>query len=138
MKKTIITVAALAISGTQSVILNFYHYDDDQYPYVYAHSYRDLLSMVNEIDRLAKRAGTEMKTPITITASEYWPLPWYLRDYEGAGFFGSLFDANGHLLDLNSSKSIPLGGHRREIVIQLLPRLLMRRVAVAQRTFGFR
>ncbi|MDT5122114.1 MAG: hypothetical protein QOC96_1596 [Acidobacteriota bacterium] len=97
-----LAATALVVSGTQSVILNFYHYDDDQYPYVYAHSYRDLLSMVNEIERLAKRAGTEMKTPITITASEYWPLPWYLRDYEGAAFFGSLFDSNGHLLDLNS------------------------------------
>jgi uncharacterized protein (TIGR03663 family) len=97
-----LVVAALVVSGTQSVILNFYHYDDDQYPYVYAHSYRDLLSMVNEIDRLAKRAGTGMKTPITITTSEYWPLPWYLRNYEGAAFFGSLFDSNGHLLELNS------------------------------------
>jgi uncharacterized protein (TIGR03663 family) len=85
-----LALVALAISGTQSVILNFYHYDDDQYPYVYAHSYRDLLSMTNEIERLAKRAGTGTQTGITITAPEYWPLPWYLRDYEHAGFFGKM------------------------------------------------
>lgn len=102
-----LALVALVASTTQSVILNFYHYDDEQYPYVYAHTYRDLLSMVNEIDRLAERAGTEMKapkmkTPITITAPEYWPLPWYLRDYENAAFFGNLFDSNGQLLNLNS------------------------------------
>jgi uncharacterized protein (TIGR03663 family) len=90
-------IAALALAAvalifccTQSVILNFYHYDDEKYPYVYAHTYREFLSMVNKIDLLAKRAGTGMQTGITITAREYWPLPWYLRDYERAGFFGSM------------------------------------------------
>lgn len=85
-----LAAVALTFCCTQSVILNFYHYDDDRYPYVYAHTYREFLSMVNAIDLLAKRAGTGTQTGITITAREYWPLPWYLRDYERAGFFGRM------------------------------------------------
>jgi uncharacterized protein (TIGR03663 family) len=87
-----LALAAVAVTAAcaQAVILNFYHYDDDRYPYVYAHTYREFLSMVNAIDALAKRAGTGAQTGITITAREYWPLPWYLRDYERAGFFGRM------------------------------------------------
>ncbi|MDT5062834.1 MAG: hypothetical protein QOH63_3293 [Acidobacteriota bacterium] len=89
---TALTLAAVALvlCGAQSIILNFYHYDDDRYPYVYAHTYREFLPLVDEIDRLAKRAGTGVQTGITITAPEYWPLPWYLRDYEHAGFYGRM------------------------------------------------
>lgn len=85
-----VAVAALVVCGTQSVILNFQRYDDDRYPYVYAHTYREFLPLVMEIDRLALRAGTGKQTGVTITATEYWPLPWYLRDYPKAGFFGRM------------------------------------------------
>ena len=85
-----IAVAALAVCGTQTVMLNFLHYDDDKYPYVYAHTYREFIPLLNEIDRLAERAGTGKQTGITITAGEYWPMPWYLRDYPRAGFFGRM------------------------------------------------
>jgi uncharacterized protein (TIGR03663 family) len=89
-----LAAVALTFCCTQSVILNFYRYDDDRYPYVYAHTYREFLSMVEKIDLLAKRAGTGTQTGITITAREYWPLPWYLRDYERAGFFGRMTQTN--------------------------------------------
>jgi uncharacterized protein (TIGR03663 family) len=82
--------AALVIGSTQAVILSFFRYDDDRYPYVYAHTQRELLSLVDNIKRLAERAGTGTKTPITITSAEYWPLPWYVRDYGHAGFYGQL------------------------------------------------
>lgn len=85
-----LVAVALYVCGTQSVILNFGRYDDAMYPYVYAHTYREFLPLVDEIDRLAKRAGTGTQTGITIMAREYWPLPWYLRDYEHAGFFGHM------------------------------------------------
>lgn len=85
-----IAVAALAVCGTQAVRLNFFHYDNDKYPYVYAHTYREFLPLVTEIDKLAERAKTGKQTGVTITATEYWPLPWYLRDYARAGFFGRM------------------------------------------------
>jgi uncharacterized protein (TIGR03663 family) len=85
-----IALVALAVCGTQAVQLNFFHYDDDRYPYVYAHTYREFLPMMTAIDQLAERAKTGKQTGITITAREYWPLPWYLREYPRAGFFGHM------------------------------------------------
>ncbi len=76
-----IAVLALGLSAYQSLKLNFVHYDDHQYVYVYVHTRRDIFPMLEEIDRIAKRAGTGGQTVITVTSPEYWPLPWYLRHY---------------------------------------------------------
>src|SRR5205823_5842335 len=46
---------ALAVCGYQMYELNFVHYDDDQYAYVYAHTRRGLLAMLDEIDRISKQ-----------------------------------------------------------------------------------
>ncbi len=93
-----IALVALVVCGIQAVRLNFFHYDDDKYPYVYAHTYREFLPLMNKIDELAERAKTGKQTGITITAREYWPLPWYLRDYPRAGFFGRMAMTNEPLV----------------------------------------
>jgi len=90
-QRRLFIVAALLITvvcGYQMIALNFVHYDDDTYPYVYAHTRRETLAMVNEIDRVAKRNGTGYDTGIAIVSPDYWPLPWYFRDYKHALFFG--------------------------------------------------
>ncbi|HKQ51063.1 MAG TPA: flippase activity-associated protein Agl23 [Pyrinomonadaceae bacterium] len=93
-----VALAALTICGVQLVRLNFQHYDDDKYPYVYAHTYREFLPLVSEIDELAQRAGSGRETGITVTAPEYWPLPWYLRDYDRVGFFGRMTETQEPLV----------------------------------------
>ncbi|HWT00971.1 MAG TPA: flippase activity-associated protein Agl23 [Pyrinomonadaceae bacterium] len=108
-----VTLAALAVSGVQTARLNFYYYDDDTYPYVYAHTYRDFLPLVNKIDELAERAGTGRKTEVAIVADEYWPLPWYLREYEHAGFFGYVERPNGDLVSVKGP--IVISTERQEI-----------------------
>jgi uncharacterized protein (TIGR03663 family) len=80
-------VVALTVSGYQMYELNFVHYDDDQYAYVYAHTRRDLLQMLEEIDRISKRLGTGTDTGIAMVSPDYWPLPWYLRDYKRVGYY---------------------------------------------------
>lgn len=82
--------AALIVCATQAVILNFYRYDDDKYPYVYAHTYREFVPLVEKIDQMAMRDKLGKRIGVTITAPEYWPLPWYLRDYPSAGFYGRM------------------------------------------------
>ena len=82
------------IPGYQMFDLNFRNYDNDNtyYVYVYAHTRRDLLKMLSEIDRIAaKTQGGQ--TGITIVASEYWPMPWYLRNYTRVGYFGHMADS---------------------------------------------
>jgi predicted membrane-bound mannosyltransferase len=77
----------VAICGYQMISLNFVHYDDDSYVYVYAHTRRGLLTMLDEIDRIAKRLRTGNDTGIALVSPDYWPLPWYFRDYPRVGYY---------------------------------------------------
>jgi uncharacterized protein (TIGR03663 family) len=86
-----VSVAALfCLSLYQTVVLNFQQYDNDQYIYVYAHTKREFLQLMSEVERLAARAGTGKETKIAVASPDYWPLPWYLRDYKHTGFFGQI------------------------------------------------
>ena len=76
-----------AFCGYQMYQLNFVHYDDDQYVYVYAHTRRETLVMLDQIDHIANRMGTGYDTGVALVSPEYWPLPWYFRDYKRIGYY---------------------------------------------------
>ena len=97
------TVAALVVAMYQAIALNFVHYDDERYPYVYAHTTREILSLVEEIHRVADRPG---QTPlrIAVTSREHFPLSWYLRNYP-TGYYGQV---------VSTDDSIVIGSERQE------------------------
>ncbi len=70
-------------------------YVDGQYGYVYAQTERELLNLVSAVDEEADRMGTREATNIYIASPAYWPLPWYLRRYNGAAFAGNLPEGSG-------------------------------------------
>jgi hypothetical protein len=80
------------IPGYQTIDLNFLNYDNDNryYVYVYAHTRRETLKLVDEINKLAQRTHQGTDTGITIVSPDYWPLPWYLRDYKRVGYHGRM------------------------------------------------
>lgn len=80
------------IPGYQTIDLNFLNYDNDNqyYVYVYAHTRRETLKLLDEINKLAQRTHQGGETGITIVSPEYWPLPWYLRDYKRVGYHGHM------------------------------------------------
>jgi len=82
-----VAVLALAICLYQSVQLSFFHYDDDRYVYPYVQTSRGFLNLVAEINYLAAARGG-MQTPVAVMTPDYWPLPWYLRDYRNVAYFG--------------------------------------------------
>jgi uncharacterized protein (TIGR03663 family) len=84
----VVFLAVISITAVQMISLNFFRYDDDRYPYVYAHTERTFLDMIKEVDRVAKIAGTDEQTNIAVMAPEYWPLPWYQQRYTHVGYFG--------------------------------------------------
>lgn len=115
----VIGAAALSLSIYQTVTLNFFRYDDPTYVYVYAHTYRDFLPLVDEINRIADRAGTGKRTEITVTAPEYWPLPWYLKDYTQTKFPGRLLPTTNPIVvgsDLQAPELQALLGARYVVV----------------------
>ena len=93
----LLLIPAVLIAGFCSYRLyqlNFVHYDDDQLPYVYAHTKRQMLTMLDEIDRIAQKNGTGTDTGIAIVSPDYWPAPWYFRDYKKVGYYSQIVPTN--------------------------------------------
>ena len=88
----LVIVAAVAINGYQAIDLNFNRYDDQTEAYVYVHSTRDMLAMIEDIEAIGVRAGTGRDTGIAFVTEEYWPLPWYFRNDSKAVFWGKIDD----------------------------------------------
>lgn len=100
----LVIVAAAAVSGYQTIKLNFFHYDDEEYIYVYGHTYRTFLPMVDEIKRLGQKTGLNEDIDIAVLSPDYWPLPWYLRDYKRVGYYGQFSQTNSSLVIINVSQ----------------------------------
>lgn len=81
---------ALAFSLYQAITLNFIHYDDDSYIYVYAHTRREFTQLISEVEKYAQLSGKGYETNINVPSPDYWPMPWYLRDYKHVGYTGTV------------------------------------------------
>jgi uncharacterized protein (TIGR03663 family) len=94
------------IPGYQTLDLNFRNYDNDDryYVYVYAHTRRETLNLVDEINRIAERTHQGDQTGITIVSPDYWPLPWYLRDYDRVGYYGRMVASNEPVIIASQSQ----------------------------------
>jgi uncharacterized protein (TIGR03663 family) len=86
----VIAGAAILVSLYQAIEISFVHYDDDRYAYVYAHTNRDFLALVNEIESIAAANPAKKEIGIAVVSPEHWPLPWYLREYTRVGYWGHL------------------------------------------------
>ena len=95
------------IPGYQTFDLNFKNYDNDDryYVYVYAHTRRDTLTLVDDINKLAARTHQDGQTGITIVSPDYWPLPWYLRDYKRVGYHGQMTTSNEPIIIAKSNQA---------------------------------
>jgi uncharacterized protein (TIGR03663 family) len=98
--------AAIGIAASLylAVELSFFRYDDDAQPYSYAHTKRDFQGMVNEIDSIAAGNPAAKDIGITVMSSEHWPLPWYLRDYSHAGYWGKVVDSSEPILVVHENQ----------------------------------
>ncbi|HET9183732.1 MAG TPA: flippase activity-associated protein Agl23 [Candidatus Angelobacter sp.] len=90
----VLLAPAILVGTVQAIDLSFHSYDDETQPYSYAHSRRDLLNLVNEIETIAAGNPAGKNIGITIMSPEHWPLPWYLRDYPNAGYWGKVVDTD--------------------------------------------
>src|SRR5690606_29559610 len=74
--------------------LNFVRYDDEEMPYVYAHTRREFLELVADIERYAEASGLGKETAVDVVSPDYWPLVWYTREYPKAIFHGKMIDVS--------------------------------------------
>jgi hypothetical protein len=85
-------IIAACVMAYQTYDLNFVRYDDDQMPYVYAHTRRGFLDMMREIDHYAQKSGKGKDATIEIVSPDYWPMVWYTKDYTHANYWGKIVD----------------------------------------------
>ncbi len=60
---------------------------DARNPYAYAPTSRDVESIQQWMKELKKELPQEALEPVAVVGTEYWPLPWYLRDFEAIGYW---------------------------------------------------
>jgi uncharacterized protein (TIGR03663 family) len=65
-------------------------YTDGLHGYVYAQTDRDFFNLVQAIKDEAAKMPTRNRTSIYVASPDYWPLPWYLRDYDQVAYAGNL------------------------------------------------
>lgn len=88
----IVFAVAMGFSTWKAIDLSFRRYDDNGIPYVYAHTERSVLLLMHEIESAAAHNGQGQDTGIVVMSPEYWPIPWYLRDYRDVGYWGRYVD----------------------------------------------
>ena len=73
----------------QSVLANGPYAADWRNPYVYAQTSPDLLRLVRQVEALARAhpQGRQMLVKVMAPDSDYWPLPWYLRNLRQVGWW---------------------------------------------------
>ncbi len=88
----VLAIAAAAILAYQTYDYNFVRYDDEEAPMVYAHTNREFLDLVRDIERFAEKSGKGKDAAVEIVSPDYWPMVWYMKDYPKAVFHGRLTD----------------------------------------------
>jgi hypothetical protein len=79
--------------GLQARLSCFSSNVDYSNPYVYAHPTKNVIKIAERIEQISKAdpAGDKITILVVCPTGDYWPLPWYLRDFKNVGWFS---DAN--------------------------------------------
>ena len=115
-----VLVIGVAVSTYQTIDLNFINYDNDDtyYVYVYAHTRRGTLDLVRNIEQIARERDGE-NTGITIVSPDYWPLPWYLRNYKKTAYFGQMAPSSEWLIIAKDTQKTEIEANFGELYRQV-------------------
>lgn len=73
----------------ESLQTSFVSPADRRNPYVYAQTAEDVLELVQQVQAVSKAHpdGDNMLIKVMIPRGDYWPLPWYLRQFNRIGWW---------------------------------------------------
>lgn len=63
---------------------------DERNPHVYSHTAPDVLHLARNIREAAAHHPDGTRMTVKVMTPEYWPLPWYLRDFPNVGYWPAL------------------------------------------------
>jgi uncharacterized protein (TIGR03663 family) len=101
LRRTSAYIALLiALGGSlyQAIDLSFFRHDDNSIPYIYAHTSRQLLELVKEVEQVRRNNHLGPDMGIAVVSPEYWPLPWYWRDDPRAFFWKQMVSTSEPVL----------------------------------------
>jgi uncharacterized protein (TIGR03663 family) len=78
--------------GWQVYTDNFKFSDQPCNPYVYSHPDKDVLHILQEVEKIAVSApeGMDIFIEIIVSDNGYWPLPWYFRTFPNTGWWNEV------------------------------------------------
>ena len=85
-------IGAALLLAYQSYDLNFVNYDNNDRTYVYAHTRRQFLHMMDRINHYAAKSGKGSETVVDVVAQDYWPMVWYTTDLPRVVYHGRMID----------------------------------------------
>ncbi len=88
----VLGAGAAVLLAFQTYDLNFVNYANNDRTYVYAHTKREFLTMMERIDHYAAKSGQGSQTAIDVVSPDYWPMVWYTKDYPKAVYHGRMTD----------------------------------------------
>jgi uncharacterized protein (TIGR03663 family) len=94
MPKTLLIIMALAALSliTQVIYTNYKYPSHPSNPFVYGHTSSDVFHMIDRINNVSEMnpEGNELLIQVICTNDDYWPLPWYLREYSQVGWWSNI------------------------------------------------
>ncbi len=84
-----IALAALFTQLQQSRRAIGRYASDERNPFAYVPTRRDAEALETWLGQLRANAGSDKLEPIAVVGSDYWPLPWYLRQFDQIGYWQS-------------------------------------------------
>ncbi|NQU25512.1 MAG: TIGR03663 family protein [Candidatus Nealsonbacteria bacterium] len=75
--------------GWQAHRASFVTFADPNNPYVHTETSGDVMRLARRIEKIASvhPHGLKMHVQVIHSEGDYWPLPWYLRDFSRVGYF---------------------------------------------------
>ena len=70
----LLALIATAVLSYQTYDLNFVRHDDEDQAYVYAHTNREFLALMDQIEFYAEKSGRNQDAKIEVVSPDYWPM----------------------------------------------------------------
>jgi uncharacterized protein (TIGR03663 family) len=88
----VILMAATLSLITQVIYTNYIYPSHPSNPYVYGHTSSDVFHMIERIKKVSEinSEGKDLLINVISTDNDYWPLPWYLREFNHVGWWNHI------------------------------------------------
>jgi len=87
-----VLIGATVFLAFQAYLASFVANEDPGNPYVYAHTTSDVPLLAQRVREIAAvhPDGTAMHVQVICPEDDFWPLPWYLRDFRRIGWYDQI------------------------------------------------